>query len=149
MTGFIKNMSLAGVLLFGFCCIGVVMPRASDFWMSDADLEKTFAGKTIVGIYPSGRGFVETFDIGGRVDYRDDRRRVFGRWSVTARTFCTIYEGDASGGCFLVRRMSENCFEFYFAARSNRQDPRPEDPSWSAQAWLLDAPSTCVAGSEV
>jgi len=118
-------------------------------WMDDADLETTFSGKTIAGLYPSGRGFVETFRIGGRVQYQDDRRRVSGRWTINSGNFCTIYEGDNTGGCYSVRRMGKNCFEFYFISRTENTKRRPEEPTWTAQAWLSDATSTCVAGSEV
>lgn len=118
-------------------------------WMSGADLRTTFSGQTIAGLYPSGRGFVETYETGGRVRYRDEQRDVSGRWSVASGTFCTIYDGDASGGCYTVRQMGENCYEFYFVSRSSRGLPRLDEPTWTAQAWITDKPSTCVAGSEV
>ena len=118
-------------------------------WMDEADLKTTFSGQTIAGLYPSGRMFVETYHRGGRVAYRDDVRNVGGRWGVKASSFCTIYDGDASGGCYSVRRMGENCFEFYFLARTDSESRRPEEPNWTAQAWLSNKPSTCVAGTEV
>ena len=43
-----------------------------------------------------------------------------GRWSVVADTFCTIYDGSKTGGCFRVRRVSANCYEIigrYYNAR--------------------------------
>lgn len=122
---------------------------ATSLWMSEADLETTFAGKTIAGLYPNGRGFLETFHVGGRVHYRDDIRRVSGNWHVKSGTFCTIYDGENTGGCYSVRRMGENCFEFYFISRNEGARRRPEEPTWTAQAWLSDTPSTCVAGAEV
>jgi hypothetical protein len=72
-----------------------------------------------------------------------------GQWSVHAGAFCTIYDNDRAGGCYLVRKMSENCFEFYFIARTEQQALRPGRPTWTAQAWLKGDPSTCVAGAEV
>ncbi len=122
---------------------------SASLWMNEADLETTFNGKTIAGLYPSGRAFVETFRRGGRVHYRDDLRRVSGQWTISSGNFCTFYEGDNTGGCYSVRRMGENCFEFYFISRSEGTRRRPEEPTWTAQAWLSDSPSTCVAGAEV
>lgn len=123
--------------------------NSAEIWMSDADLKTAFSGKTIAGLYPNGRGFVETYHKGGRVVYRDQFRRVTGRWSVHANSFCTIYQGDASGGCYSVRQLSENCFEFYFISQSESERQRPGDPTWTAQAWISENPSTCVGGSEV
>ena len=118
-------------------------------WMNDSDLTTTFEGKTIAGLYPAGHRFVETFHRGGRVVYQDQVRQVGGRWSVSAGTFCTIYDGDAAGGCYSVRRMGQNCFEFYFISRTKHDKRRPEEPTWTAQAWITENPSTCVAGAEV
>lgn len=132
--------------------VGLIVASAEShavLWMNDSDLKATFEGKTIAGLYPSGRGFVETYHRGGRVAYQDQVRQVGGRWSVSAGTFCTIYDGDAAGGCYSVRRMGQNCFEFYFSSRTEQDKRRPEEPTWTAQAWLSDSPSTCVAGAEV
>jgi len=131
---------------------GVVIAASQSravLWMNDSDLKTTFEGKTIAGLYPGGHGFIETFHRGGRVAYQDQVRQVGGRWSVSAGTFCTIYDGDAAGGCYSVRRMGKNCFEFYFMSRTPKEKNRPEEPTWTAQAWISDFPSTCVAGAEV
>lgn len=148
----LQKILVCSIMVLGSITLGSITSgsRAASLWMSEADLEATFAGKTIAGLYPNGRGFVETYHLGGRVLYRDDLRRVFGRWHVASGTFCTIYDGDNTGGCYSVRRMGKNCFEFYFMSRKDggaRQ--RPEQPTWTAQAWLSDTPSTCVAGAEV
>ena len=127
----------------------IAQAGSADIWMSDVELKTTFAGKTVAGRYPNGRGFIETYHIGGRVQYRDEQRRVSGRWSITGRSFCTIYDKEASGGCYSVRRMSDNCYEFYFISRTDTASPNSDKLSWTAQAWLSDQPSTCVAGSEV
>lgn len=144
-----KRKSLLRVLavMSGLAMIGTA--AAASLWMNDGELKKTFRGKTIAGLYPSGRGFVETYTRSGRVYYRDDLRRVSGRWSVSSGNFCTLYDGDNSGGCYVVRRVGKNCFEFYFNSPDDTSNQRPEEPAWTAQAWLTDTPSTCVAGSEV
>lgn len=123
--------------------------KGAQLWMNDSELRNAFSGHTIAGIYPSGRGFVETYEPDGRVVYRDDRQYVTGRWSISANTFCTIYQADTYGGCYSVRRTSSNCFEFYFLSRTDGVTPRPEEPAWTAQAWLMDQPATCAPGSEI
>lgn len=134
----------------GFSIVAVsATARSLEPWMSEVDLKSTFSGQTIDGHYPSGRTFRETFEESGHVAYQDDRRRSGGTWSINAGTFCTIYDDDPAGGCYLVRRTSDNCFEWYFVARTRASAATPGPPSWTAQAWIKDEPSTCSAGAEV
>lgn len=152
MTGLvmtIKTQCFSLILAALFAAHAVAQSEPVDIWMTQSDLKQTFSGKTIAGVYPSGRGFIETFNVGGRILYRDEQRHVSGRWTVNQRAFCTIYDGDATGGCYLVRRMGENCYEFYFISRTVNANRKPEDLTWTAQAWLSEKPSTCVAGAEV
>lgn len=68
--------------------VGLIVASAEShavLWMNDSDLKATFEGKTIAGLYPSGRGFVETYHRGGRVAYQDQVRQVGGRWSRCQR----------------------------------------------------------------
>jgi hypothetical protein len=119
-------------------------------WMSDNELQATFDGRAVDGHYEDGDRFEETYMTGGRVSYRDSNRSSGGRWSIQSGTFCTIYDDDPAGGCYRVRRDGENCFEFYFVARTEAQasgDPRT--PHWTARAWYKDKPSTCVDGQNV
>ena len=143
--------ALAIGLLGAYVLLGLLAIGASAFtpWMAEEELKATFSGQSIDGHYPSGRTFRETFAEGGRVAYEDERRRSAGDWSIQAGTFCTIYDDDPTGGCFLVRRMSDNCFEFYFVSRTKAGASRPGAPAWTAQAWLSSKPSTCVSGAEV
>lgn len=144
------KLHFGGLCAFAMALCLLCSPAAfSNTWMSAGDLTLTFSGKTIAGVYPSGRVFVETYHVGGRVKYHDQVRQVGGRWRVSQGSFCTIYDGDGTGGCYSVRRTGENCFEFYFISRDENQSDGPGDPSWTAQAWITDKPSTCVAGSEV
>lgn len=115
-------------------------------WLSDAELKVSFAGHTIEGVYPDGRSFIEAYESDGRLDYTEGPRTMTGRWSVVADTFCTIYDGSETGGCFRVRRVSANCYEFYFQARSEAEAADPDNarkPSWTARAWRTDALATC------
>ncbi|MEO1280705.1 MAG: hypothetical protein AAFV69_03110 [Pseudomonadota bacterium] len=118
---------------------------ASDAWLSSADIQSTFGGQTIDGRYTDKRSFSERYDNDGSLEYQEPFRRTAGRWSVQRDTFCTIYDRDPTGGCFRVKRVSSNCFEFYFVARSIEQasaDPLRPD-AWTARGWRREMPSTC------
>lgn len=122
-----------------------VQSLAGPAWMTDADLSATFAGRDISGEYENGVTFAETYAADGTVRYRDARRTSSGKWSVTAGTFCTIYDDDPAGGCYRVRKASENCFEFHFVARTEHQaGEAPGKPAWTARGWFANQPKTCV-----
>lgn len=126
------------------------MPGSKRAWMSDADLSATFHGRSIKGEYEDGDTFSETYAADGSVAYRDERRASGGKWSVRSGTFCTIYDDDPSGGCYRVRRESENCFEFHFVARTEAEAEKdPRKPDWTARGWFPDKPSTCTDGESV
>lgn len=115
-------------------------------WMNESALNQTFSGKTVEGHYVDGASFVETYGGDGRLDYRDDRRQTGGRWSLQAGSFCTIYDADPSGGCYRVQQVGENCYEFYFAARTveDARDRPRDKPSWTARGWVKDRASSCT-----
>jgi len=115
-------------------------------WMTEGTINQSFSGKTIEGHYVDGATFSERYDGDGRLFYKDARRETFGRWSIHSGTFCTIYDNDPTGGCYRVHQVSENCFEFYFAARTveQAQDGPSDKPSWTARAWLKGPASTCT-----
>ena len=115
--------------------------------MRNERLRAAFAGHTIVGQYVDGRAFRESYAADGSLDYVDhgQARRLVGHWSIIKNRFCTIYRGDASGGCFRVHRASANCFEFYFETRTEAEvrGSTLRDPTWTARAWRSDSVSTC------
>lgn len=122
---------------------------AVERWMTEAEMKEVLAGKTLDGTYRSGRTFTETYRPDGRLHYRDDNRASAGHWSVTAGTFCTIYDEDPTGGCYRVHREGANCYEFFFVARTENQASTPGTPSWTARAWISGEKSTCVDGADV
>lgn len=145
-------------LLSCLCCVGLVIAQLpqtraegnAGSWMSDSDLSRQFGGVEIDGHYASGRTFSEAYRADGRLEYRERDRQTRGRWSVEAGSFCTIYDADASGGCYRVKRVGRNCFEFYFVARTEmqaRQDPNR--PSWTARGWVKSEAATCADGASV
>lgn len=114
-------------------------------WMGESALNRAFSGKTIEGHYSDGGTFVESYEGDGRLNYKDQKREQRGRWSIQAGSFCTIYDVDPSGGCYRVQKVSENCFEFYFAARTveQAQSEPSGKPSWTARGWVKGEPQTC------
>ncbi len=114
--------------------------------MNEDDLRATFAGKEISGQYTNGQTFTESYKLDGSLVYTESGLRFSGSWSITTGTFCTIYDENATGGCYRVSRTGSNCFEFYFIARTRQQATTPEEhskPKWSARAWHSDKQSTC------
>ncbi|MEQ1712761.1 MAG: hypothetical protein ABL908_15355 [Hyphomicrobium sp.] len=142
----------AVVVSVAACVMASVPPpmTASEAWMSAADLETQFRGVEIDGHYASGRTFSEDYRADGRLEYRERDRQTRGRWSVEAGSFCTIYDMDTSGGCYRVKRVGRNCFEFYFIARTEEQAQRdPNAPSWTARGWVKSEKATCADGASV
>jgi hypothetical protein len=138
--------SFCAGLAFTILAAAPVSALSALAWMSENALNQSFSGKTIEGHYSDGAKFVERYDGNGHLNYKDDRRETQGRWSLQAGTFCTIYDIDPSGGCYRVHKVSDNCFEFYFAARTVEQAQRePNDkPSWTARGWVKGETSTCA-----
>lgn len=114
-------------------------------WLSDADIRAALAGKTIEGRYADGTAFTENYGDDGRLWYLESGRKIFGRWSVTAGTLCTIYDIDPTGGCFRVSKVGKNCFEFYFAARTEAAAPGGDNdqPKWTARGAVSGEPEAC------
>lgn len=139
------NSALAVCLMVGLA-IGPATAVRADDWMDDVALRSTFAGTTIDGVYTSGMTFRERYLANGRLDYREQGGRAMdGHWSVIAGAWCTIYSVANTGGCFKVRQVSVNCYEFHFQTRTEAEAalPNPGKPSWTARAWLLGRPATC------
>lgn len=136
---------LAAALLL--VIITIPAARADQRWMGDGDLTKAFSGRTIDGHYSDGATFTESYFDSGRLDYREQSRRMVGRWLVVEGTFCTLYDNQSPGGCFKVHRASTNCFEFYYAAADEEALAATPGglPRWTARAWITDRPSTCNA----
>jgi hypothetical protein len=136
---------LAVVLIGMGQTLALAAARPDGLWMTPSELETTFKDKELTGEYASGRSFSETYRADGGLRYRDDMRESGGHWSVSGGTFCTIYDDDPAGGCFRVQRSGDNCFEFYFVARTEDKTPGPDarDPDWTARAWFADRTSTC------
>lgn len=123
----------------------VLLVQAIESWMDEAAIRQTFAGKTIQGLYANGRAFTETYKADGSIEYSERDAAYHGHWSLQAGTFCTIYDTDPTGGCYSVTQVGDNCYEFYFVARTEEeaaiQGPGP--PHWTARAAVSDRDATC------
>lgn len=120
---------------------------ADTFWMTEAELRASFAAAEISGTYVDGRTFSEQYKKDGTLSYDEPSRKVnwSGHWSVVRGRFCTIYKQVGTGGCFRVRKVSYNCFEFYFDTRTEEEarQSTESNPRWTARAWRTDRVSTC------
>jgi hypothetical protein len=114
-------------------------------WMDEADIKQSFSGVEIDGVYVDGTKFTESYDGTGAIMYRDTRKAMTGRWSVVNNSFCTLYDGTVTGGCFKVVKVSANCFEFYFLAATEEETAAtdPGRPRWTARGWNKKHPATC------
>lgn len=119
--------------------------------LTGAALTSAFVGKVFRGIYQDGTRWREAYLVDGEVDYEDDYRAARGDWFVEDGLLCTFYHTGLTGGCFIVMRRSENCFDFYAV------DPRTDMPDaskqaiqagydWTAQGARSDRTSTCPDG---
>lgn len=124
---------------------------AIDIWMRESEITAAFHNVTVDGRYADGKPFVEHYRDDGRIEYSENGFHIGGHWSVTAGTLCTIYDSDASGGCFRVARVAENCFEFFFAARTEDDAPGTDGayPRWTARGSISGRASTCPDGANV
>lgn len=116
---------------------------ADGSWLSDDELLKHFKNATIDGRYASGKAFTESYRVDGSLNYVEPGVTLGGHWSVREGTFCTIYSGDAAGGCYRVSRVGPNCFEFYFASRTEESAPGDGKPRWTARGAIQGAPTAC------
>lgn len=127
----------------------VTSDKPTATWMSEQALQSAFAGQAIDGHYSNGKAFTESYGRDGRIEYREPGLTHRGHWSVQAGAFCTIYDSDPTGGCYRVRQVGANCYEFYFVARTEIEATRPGPPSWTARGWLNSQPATCKDGATV
>lgn len=146
-------MYLRSMILSLFAGSALVLPAAAlRSWLTPEGLSAALAGKTIEGRYASGKSFTERYGADGRVEYREaGGMTTAGHWSITAGTFCTIYDGDVSGGCFRVARVGKNCFEFYFIARTEEAAAKRDEnaPAWTARGSVSGEATSCDDDSSV
>jgi hypothetical protein len=124
------------------------MASATQMWMSEADIRAALIGREMDGVYASGLTFSESYTTDGRLDYlegsRPQGRRMTGHWSIADRAFCTFYDAGALGGCFRVRQIGQNCYEFHFLAGSEADAAKAVEPiGYTARGWRRGEPTAC------
>ena len=93
--------------------------------MSGPDIEATFGGVTLDGIYFNGTYFTEAYHDDGTIRYWDAVAADSGEWSVQDGQFCTFYEGQ-EGACFTVERDGDQLLHLLREGPGHRRD-RPEE----------------------
>ncbi|MFT5508833.1 MAG: hypothetical protein ACI89J_001910 [Hyphomicrobiaceae bacterium] len=127
------------------CLVSNVL--GNDIWLKENELRSGLGGATIDGQYVDARGFREHYNADGSLNYEEPvgNAKLGGRWSIVRDRFCTIYDQSETGGCYRVRQVSDNCFEFFFDTRTvaEAQSSTLRNPTWTARAWRTDRVSTC------
>jgi hypothetical protein len=120
-------------------------------WLTATEIETGLGGKTLEGMYATGQRFTERYLPGGQLEYVEGGQLMTGHWSVKAGTLCTIYDTDPTGGCYRVSRSGPNCYEFYFASRSEEAAPGPlgVKPDWTARGAVDGQIDACKEGAHV
>jgi hypothetical protein len=107
-----------------------------------------FSGKALTGLYRDGEHWNETYNADHTLDYSDPRATMTGTWMTSGNTFCTFYNEADTGGCFEIKRIGSNCYEFVFVTRSEEEARTAPSPTfdWDARGWRTEAPATCEDG---
>lgn len=134
----------AGIFKAGLALVALT-PVVADGYLGEADIKAAFSGQTIDGVYADKTTFTETYSANGHTDYSEPKRKMAGHWSVIEGQFCTIYDEKAGGGCFLVKKVSANCYEFYFANPDEETAAEGDvgRPRWTARGWIKGKTTTC------
>jgi hypothetical protein len=119
----------------------MTFPALAGERMSEAEIEATFPGMTLDGIYNDKLYFTEIYRDDGSIRYHDVNRSDSGDWSIKGDTFCTFYDLQ-EGACFYVVRNGKNCFTFYEAIEGDDGKPKPKE-GWTSRGWNRAAPATC------
>ena len=110
------------------------------------DLEKTFKGMTLDGVYYNSAYFTEVYREDGSIRYSDANGADSGKWSVKNGQFCTFYEGQ-EGACFTVEKDGANCFTFFEKDPDTGQIDRDK---WTSRGWdRAKGKATCPTAPEV
>jgi len=114
--------------------------------MAAAEIETTFRGITLDGVYNDGSFFSETYFDNGTIRYHDALGADSGDWWVRGNMFCTFYEMQ-QGSCFFVVREGDNCFTFFKPERGPGGEIVPRE-SWTSRGWNREHKATCVKPPE-
>jgi len=137
-------MRIAGLVLALAAAGG---PAGAGERLRDGEIERSFAGVTLDGVYRDGTFFSESYHEDGSIRYHDADGADSGEWSVRDGRFCTFYESQ-QGACFFVERDGANCFTFFAETQSGSGPSKPE-PDWTSRGWNRSLPPTCPKAPEI
>jgi hypothetical protein len=115
-------------------------------WMSREEIVAAFVDQQLSGVYPSGMAWRELIRSDGTSDYREGEAQRTGRWLMRGDQFCFTYALPHSGGCFLVVRLGQNCYELYAVGAGGGAEPPPPtgaERHWNGRMWREDSAATC------
>ena len=113
-------------------------------FLDDDAIRSQIAGRSLAGIYFDDRKWAEHYDADGSLRYSERGLLVSGYWTLDKGVFCTLYHGVLSGGCWRVRQVGANCFEFYHTPQSTRAPERSHTArNWTAKGWRVSEPADC------
>jgi hypothetical protein len=116
--------------------------NAADF-LDDAEIRRDVVGGDFSGHYADGKPWQELYRTDEKLTYSEAGQTIEGYWTLKSGTFCTLYRYAISGGCWRLKRIGANCFEFYdIGGPGNDVAPRTR---WTAKGWRKDKAPTCGA----
>ena len=116
-------------------------------FMSGPQIEALVRGQDFAGEFYDEKPWREAYHADNTSDYNAHGAHFAGDWHVSGQMFCTFYRGVTSGGCWYVRQVSDNCYQFFTAGVGMDEpslDRGSEDrENWFARGSRMSAPSTC------
>lgn len=121
--------------------------------LDEAHLVDVLSGRNLEGVYADATRWSESYADDRTLSYSDRFGLWAGDWSIASGRFCTFYRSQSiNGGCFLVARRGENCFDFYTVDRAFRPAATIDDiyagRNWTARGWYVEAESSCPTNEE-
>ncbi|MEO1693624.1 MAG: hypothetical protein AAFR55_00115 [Pseudomonadota bacterium] len=150
-----KRATACVAAAIGIIALAVPPPARADDearWMPPDALRATFSGVAITGFDRKGIRFSARFARGGDAVLAKQNGAFFeGAWSIVGRAFCTIYDSPPAGACYVVRRVSANCFGFHHAADTRAAaaaDLTPREQT-ALEVSIKGQQQTCVRGERL
>lgn len=129
---FAASVNAIGATVSAFAVEDAGQPLSQDL------VVEALVGRTVDGIYTSGRPWSETMSADGSTTLEQDGRTIAGRWRFDAAgRLCFNYPGEPADedGCFFYFRLGPNCLEHFTETEGELVS--------NGRLWQRSAPSTC------